>query len=206
MNKFKNTKKSKKSRKNRKSKRIYGKGNAITSLLNEEIPKDNKSPTKKGESFDIEAQLPITNIRHESVSFDDNDIEKGFEKKPIIIIDNNSSFDNLRPIESDPELSQIMKNQESMFPSIWNTDVISQTQYYEGKRQIESPRHANERRPSSRSKSAPTVLSRRNENLKLKEYLENLPQEAPTFGGKKRRKRKTKRKNKKKRKTRKNNY
>lgn len=202
MNKFKNTRKS---RKNRKSKRIYGKGNILT------IPKDNSEKNKKI-SYDIESQLPITDIPHESVSSFDhdefynnhvNDIEKGIKKKPIIIIDNNDSFDNLRPIESDEELRKIFTNERSMFPSIFPTNAIRQPRYYEGKRQIESPRHANERRPSSRSKSAPTVRS--NELPKLKEYLENLPDEPVTFGGKKRRKRKTKRKNKKKRKTRKNN-
>ena len=189
MNKFKNTRKS---RKNRKSKRIYGKGN----FFGISIPKENKSPTKKGESFDIEAQLPVTpsNVSSETVfDYEISNINNNYKSKGLNRSETMSptSFRINRSPTPDIE-SQVPYNDEFIFgknqdPNERSYKIVNAKQTTDDKTKYYHPG------------KFPEDMSEKELNSEKAHEEMNLK-----FGGKKRRKRKTKRKNKKKRKTRKN--
>lgn len=193
MNKFKNTKKSRRSRKNRKSKRIYGKGN----VFGIEIPKENKSPIKKGDSFDIEAQLPVTpsNVSSETVpDYEISNINNNYKSKGLNRSETMSprSFriNNISPT-SDIE-SQIRYDDYFLYGEQQDPNETSY-KYDDGKQTIGTTYYHPGKFPQDLSE----------EELNSEEAHKEMNLK---FGGKKRRKRKTKRKNKKKRKTRKNSH
>lgn len=190
MNKFKNTKKSRKNRKNRKSKRIYGKGN----IFGIEIPKENKFPTKKRESFDIEAQLPVTpsNVSSETV-FDDeiNNISNNYKRLNRSKTMSPTSFDRNRSPTPDIE-SQLQYDDEFIFGK--NEDPNERSYKI-----VDAKQTTDDRTVYYHPGKFPEDMSEKELNSEKAHEKMNLK-----FGGKKRRK--TKRKNKKKRKTRKNSH
>lgn len=190
MNKFKNTKKSRKSRKNRKSKRIYGKGN----IFGIEIPKENKSPIKKGESFDIEAQLPVTpsNVSSETVSdYEISNINNNYKRLNRSKTMSPTSFDRNRSPTPDINL-QLPYDDYFLYGE--QQDPNERSYNYNDAKQT-----TDDRTKYYHPGKFPEDMSEKELNSKKAHEEMNLK-----FGGKKRRKRKTNRKNKKKRKTRKN--
>lgn len=192
MNKFKNTRKS---RKNRKSKRIYGKGNYFgIEIPNEEIPKDNKSPKKKGVSFDIEAQLPVTSSNVSSETVSDYEISninyKGLNRSETM---SPRSFRINRSPTPDIE-SQLQHDDEFIYGK--NEDPNERSYKI-----VNAKQTTDDRTKYYHPGKYPEDMSQ--EELNSKKAHEIMGNK---FGGKKRRKRKTKRKNKKKRKTRKNSH
>ena len=216
MNKFKNPRKS---RKNRRSKRIYGKGNIISSSSSE---KKTETNTNKGvgildrlfrnsnSDLEVGLQLPYEeNISHESIS--SSDIAEDDEIKEYY--DKNININGLR--------HQGLRRIPSMSPRSWvyNRSPISDIEsrgppfdddyLYIGDDPNEtSYNFSNGKQTDRDGKTTYYHPGKYPEDMSQKELNSKKAQEimGNKFGGKKRRKRKTKRKNKKKRKTRKNSH